>query len=172
MKLNRILEKQKSSILDKWFDMVIATYPVDTSRFLKNQKDPFANPVGSATVNGLESVFNELAGKMDSDTIESCLDPIIRIRTVQDFTPSKAVGFIFFLKQIVRDSLHRVNPEGGYENELLDLESKIDEIGLIGFDIYMKCKEKIYQIKANDERNRMYNVINRAGLLADVTQEG
>lgn len=152
--------------------MVVATYPSDTSRFLKSQKDPFANPVGSTTVNGLEAVFNELAGKMDSDTIESRLDPIIRIRAIQDFNPSKAVGFIFFLKKIIRDILGRENPEGGYEKALLEFESKIDEIGLIGFDIYMKCKEKIYAIKADEERNRMYSAISRAGLLADVSQEG
>jgi len=35
--------------------MVVDTYPADTSRFLKSQKDPFANPVGGATIQGLDA---------------------------------------------------------------------------------------------------------------------
>ena len=40
--------------------MVVDTYPADTSRFLKRQKDPFANPVGNTTLESLEAVVGEL----------------------------------------------------------------------------------------------------------------
>lgn len=169
MALNSYLMKNKSAIMEKWFDMVVETYPADTSTFLKNQKDPFANPVGSATLNGLGTLFDELAGDMDPKAVESGLDPIVRIRAIQDFNPSKAVGFIFFLKKIVRDQIDRTGDD--FSRSLSDFESRVDEIGLCGFDIFMKCREKIYKIKAGEQRNLMYSAIERAGLLAGVSGE-
>jgi len=37
----------------------------------------------------------------------------------------------------------------------------------MAFDIYMACKEKIYQISANDMRSQALKVFKRAGLIAD-----
>ena len=93
MRIENLLEQRKAAIVKKWFDRVIQTYPADTSKFLKNHKDPFANPVGQTVLRGLEALFDTLLKEPDTDTISSFLDPIIRIRAVQDFTPSKAVSF-------------------------------------------------------------------------------
>ncbi|WP_309446486.1 RsbRD N-terminal domain-containing protein [Desulfosporosinus nitroreducens] len=41
MKLKDLLEKKKSTILQRWFEAIMATYPADTSGFLKKQKDMF-----------------------------------------------------------------------------------------------------------------------------------
>jgi hypothetical protein len=45
--LETIIEQQKTTILKKWFDAAIQAYAPDTAKFLKNQKDPFGNPVGN-----------------------------------------------------------------------------------------------------------------------------
>ncbi|MCP4111527.1 MAG: hypothetical protein GY749_39380 [Desulfobacteraceae bacterium] len=164
MNLKEFLNKRKNAIIKKWFDMVVDTYPADTSRFLKSQKDPFSNPVGATTMNGLEALFDELLNSMNHEKIISSLDPIIRIRAVQDFSPSKAAGFTFFLKTIIREN---INKENHNYDELLSLESNIDEIGLIGFDIYMKCREKIFDIRANEHRNRFFSAFERAGLIKE-----
>ncbi len=37
----------------------------------------------------------------------------------------------------------------------------------MAFDIYMACKEKIYQISANDMRSQALKAFKRAGLIAD-----
>ncbi len=169
MNLKEFLNKRKKAIIKKWFDMVVDTYPADTSRFLKSQKDPFANPVGNTTVSGLEAVFDELLSTMNHEKIISFLDPIIRIRAVQDFSPSKAVGFTFFLKTIIRENINREKSEKHNYDELLSLESNIDELGLIGFDIYMKCREKIFDIRANEHRNRFFGAFERAGLIKEET---
>ncbi|MCP4347062.1 MAG: hypothetical protein GY795_16230 [Desulfobacterales bacterium] len=164
MNLKEFLNKRKNAIIKKWFEMVVDTYPADTSRFLKSQKDPFSNPVGATTMNGLEALFDELLNSMNHEKIISSLDPIIRIRAVQDFSPSKAAGFTFFLKTIIREN---INKENHNYDELLSLESNIDEIGLIGFDIYMKCREKIFDIRANEHRNRFFSAFERAGLIKE-----
>ena len=45
--LEKIIEQHKAAILKKWFDSAIQAYAPDTAKFLKNQKDPFGNPVGN-----------------------------------------------------------------------------------------------------------------------------
>ncbi|GAB6154969.1 hypothetical protein JCM17380_37200 [Desulfosporosinus burensis] len=41
-----LLKERKSAIAEKWFDAIIASYPMDNSGFIKNQRDWFANPIG------------------------------------------------------------------------------------------------------------------------------
>lgn len=170
MKLEELLLQKKQVIIEKWFDDVVNTYPSDTSKFLKSRKNPFSNPVGSTTQKGLTVLMDELLGEMNVDTINSFLDPIIRIRAIQDFTPSRAVSFVFSLKEIIRDQL-KDNDFNNYSIliELMQFNRKIDLIAKIGFDIYMKCREKIYHIKANEEKNRTFRAFERAGLIKEIS---
>ncbi len=167
MGLNKLLAKRKSTIVNQWFDMAVKTYPIDTSAFIKRQKDPFSNPVGSNTLCSLNGLFDELLGEMDYEQITSHLDHVIRIRAVQDLSPSQAVGFILLLKKIIRTSLEKELQDHKIVNDLFNFESKIDEVSLIAFEIYIKCREKIYDLKANAEKNRFYKVRARAGLIAE-----
>ncbi len=172
MHLKKLLQQKKGDFVNQWFELVIATYPAETARFLKNQTDQFANPVGSTTRKGLETIYSELYQEMNTERIVAALDPIIRIRSVQDFTPSKAVGFVFALKQILRNTLEKEIQAPGTERELRSLETNIDRVGLMAFDIYMRCREKIYEIKANETKNSTFNAFKRAGLLVEIPGEG
>ena len=168
MRPENILEQKKVSLLKQWFDLIIQTYPADTSKFLKTQKDPFNNPVGGTFSHGLEALFDALLKGMDEETITSFLDPLIRIRAVQGFSPSQAVYFIFALKPVIRETLQKVIREDPFLKEQFQFESKIDELGLLAFNIYMECREKIYQLKANELRNRTFSAFKRAGLVSEI----
>ncbi len=162
-----LLSRRKSAILDRWFDIVLETYPSDSSGFLKNGKRQFANPVGYTISHGLESILDELLQEREMDTqkISSVLDGIIRIRAVQDVTPAQALAFIFRLKKVLREELERgrIAPSG----EIEALESRIDAIALISFDLYMKCREKIYDLKANELRNMTFRLLQKANLVSE-----
>ncbi len=166
-KLTSICKSQKKAIVDSWFDLVIRSYPPDTSRFLKGQKDPFANPVGQTTRKGLEAVFDEVLSGMDREALTEFLDPIIRIRAVQDFTPSKATAFILDLKPILRQHLRKHLADTEAAAEMRQIERNIDALLLIGFDIYVTCREKIYQLKVSTERDKIYRAFARAGLIKE-----
>jgi hypothetical protein len=172
MSLKELLKKKETAIVAQWFDRVVNTYQLDTSRFLKSQKDAFANPVGNTLLQGLKAVFDETTDRMDNETVISFLDPIIRIRALQDFSASKAVGFVFFLKEIIREQTAKeTQGNAALQAEMLLFESKIDELALTAFDIYMQCREKVYEIKANEVRNRTFTAFHRAGLVADWEEE-
>ncbi len=107
---------------------------------------------------------------MDHKAIVSYLDPMIRIRAVQVmFSASQAVAFIFSLKEAVRSNLKkREIQDDQIINELIMFESKIDKVGLMAFDIFMKCREQVYELKANGERNRVFRAFQRAGLVSEI----
>lgn len=174
MGLETLVAERKSAVVKKWFEHVVDTYPPDTAKFLKQQKDPFANPVGSTTIESLRGVFEEmLKAQPDRDLLSALLDPVIRIRAVQAmFTPSQAVGFTFFLKQIVREELHTELKDLQKLRDLQDFEQKIDELALIAFNIYMQCAQTIFQLKANHEKSKVYRAFSRAGLVEDIPDDG
>jgi hypothetical protein len=161
------LGSQKEAIVGKWLARVMDTYPPETARFLRSQKDPFANPVGHATRQGLNTLVELLAAEPDETTARTALDPIIRIRAIQAFTPAQAVGFVFDLKTILRDIL---SPTASTGEEWMRLDGRVDRLALIAFDIYMQCREKIYELKANEMKNTTYKAFARAGLVKDPDQ--
>jgi hypothetical protein len=168
MRLNNLLAQRKTAIIKNWFTLTVETYPPDTASFLKKQKDPFANPVGRTISRGLEALFNELLKEMDYEIITSFLDPIIRIRAIQNFSPAQAVSFIFLLKKAIRENIKKEVSEEQLFSELLLFESKIDQLAMIAFNLYMQCKEKIYDLKANEMRNTTYKAFKRAGLVREM----
>jgi protoporphyrinogen oxidase len=165
--LAKIIVRKKATVVKKWFDLTAQTYAPDTAEFLKSKTDPFANPVGVSMLSSLDGLLDQLIHDMDPQRINSYLDPIIRIRAVQNFTPSQAVAFILYLKEALRMSLTKELRDIRNVTEFSELESKIDRLSLMAFDIYMQCREKIYQLSANEMKNRTFRAFERAGLVSE-----
>jgi hypothetical protein len=165
-----LLLQNRSAIVQKWFDRIVKTYPANSQKFIERQKDRFANPVGSIILQGIEALYGELLREMDSEKVTKYLDPMIRIQAVQGFSPSEALSFIPSLKKIVREELRREIQERRLFEELGEFESKIDRLTLLAFDNYMKCREKIYEIRVEELRKRSVKVmerIQRSGIKQD-----
>jgi hypothetical protein len=171
MGLKKLLEQNKTAIVNQWFERVVKTYAPDTAQFLKNQKDPFSNPLGNALSRGLAVLFDQLLVGPDAQTVEKYLDPIIRIRAVQNYSPSQATAFILILKNIIRDTLKNELKDSRIANQLLQFELQIDALSLAAFDMYMACKEKIYDLKTNFEKNKIYSAFERAGLINETPEQ-
>jgi len=143
-----ILKERKQTILDKWFQDVAESYPEETTQFLGRKGDPFGNPVGHALRQGLGGLLEGLLSDAQPDDLASHLDEIVRIRAVQEFSPSRAVTFIFSLKRIVRDACGDGLPQG-----LEDFDTAVDRLGLLAFDNYMACRERLFEIKVKELRD-------------------
>jgi hypothetical protein len=173
MSVHHLLAKKKAAIVDRWFHVVVETYPSETARFLKREKDPFANPVGSTISKGLEGLFEELIGENDRVRISSFLDQVIRIRAIQEFSPSEALGFVVSVKKVIREALADDLRAGRLSgDELLQFESRIDEMLLLSFDVFMSCREQVYQIRAHEIRNRTSKLLERANLAGGTPDQG
>ena len=156
-----LLWQNRSAIMQKWFDRIVRTYPVNSQKFIKDQKDRFANPVGSTILQGIEGLYVQLLGEMDAEKVTKYLDPVMRIQAVQDFSPSQALAFIPSLKGIVREGLRGMIPEMHLVAELSEFETRIDQLTLLAFDHYMKCREEIYAIRMQELRRRSVEVMER-----------
>lgn len=148
------------------------TYPSDTSNFLKKQKNCFANPVGYNISQGINGIFDELLNGVDSsEKFFPFLNDIIRIKAVQDFSPSQAISFIFLLKKVIREKLGSEVQKNRISEELLTFESKIDDLALLSFDIYMKCRERIYEIKVDEVRRMTFGLLHRANPICEIQDQ-
>lgn len=169
MKLEELLLQRATRILKRWMDLIFDTYPPDAQRFLRKQKDPFANPVGSTLSREIEAFYREFIGSGDSEKMAHALDALIRVRAVQDFSASGAVGILFLLKKIIREETVQALRENRIaQDELLALESRLDDAALAGFDVYMSCKEQVYQIRAREAKSQVSGLLRRAGLISEI----
>jgi len=175
MNLEKILKPKKKDILKKWFEATINTYPEETARIFNKSNNKFDNPVGVATYESLESVIDLLfknlkqdsEKKLDEELIEQALDSVIRIRAIQSFSASDAVGFVFDLKDIVRKTAGKNTEEINNSN----FDRKIDQIALAAFNRFLKCRETIFLLKATEAKKRTYSAFERAGLVEELTEK-
>jgi len=154
MELKALLKQKRKAILDRWVDKILKTYPEDAARFMKQNPNRFSNPVGRTYIAESETLFDALIGESDFQTVAAALEQINKIRAVQDFSASRAVAYIFFLKTAIREELDDRLTEARLIGDLLSLESKIDGMALMAFDSYMQCREKLFEIKCKDIRRR------------------
>jgi hypothetical protein len=150
MTLKELLTTNKSKILQRWLDLVLDTYPPETARFLKDEKDRFANPVAFTVKCNLELLLDDLLNNSDEKSTLLHIEEIIKIRAVQDFSPSQAVSFVWLLKEAILDELKVQIKTKEMCFELMKLESEIDKLSGAAFNVYSACKDLIYQIQIKE----------------------
>ncbi|MEJ5364347.1 MAG: RsbRD N-terminal domain-containing protein [Desulfosoma sp.] len=165
MSLTEYLQRNQKPILKEWFQAVVETYPEETAKFLKKEKDPFANPVGSSILEGIQGIYAQILGGLASDDVMPFLDRIVRVRAVQDFTPAQAVSFMFSLKDVVRSQMEKDGLLSRYAADLAGFDRTVDRAALMAFNIYMECREKIYQLRVDEIKNRTGRLLERANAI-------
>jgi hypothetical protein len=154
--LDREIVEHRDEILERWIDEVFRGYPEETAKFLRSNTDRFANPVGAGLREGLAELLDGVIAGVQTEELEAALDRVIRVRAVQEFEPSIAVGFVFDL----RDLLRHFAGEGAVES--LDvLDRRIEDLGMRAFDVYMRCREQMWQIRAREIRNQSVGIMER-----------
>jgi len=161
------LSAKSPAILEKWLDILLGSYSPDTVRFLKMEKDPFSNPVAHQLNRGLTDILAVLVEDLGVEEANAALDEVIRVLALQDAPPSRALAFIFTLKQVIREVLAEELEDLALAPELLELESRIDGLALLGFDGYTKRREKLCDLKVNEVKARVSGLLRRAGIEID-----
>jgi len=168
MGLENFLIERKGSILPLWRDSLFDVYPPGSHGFLKDKKGRFTNPVGYTLSTELERLFGEIVKEDLTSEARSSLESILKIRAVQDLKPSEALQFILDLKGIVR---REVNTKGSSQissEDLRGFELKIDKICLEAFDIYNRCKQKIYELRVKEVKRQVSRLMERANLICEI----
>jgi len=161
MRFDNLLKQRESTIRERWLNLTLDTYPADSFAFLKNQKNQFLNPVGNTISRELGVLYRSLVNEVDPKAVTTSLDSILRIRSVQGFSPSQAVSFILLLKSVVREELEGELQTREQFTDLQQFELRIDQLAMQGFDVYSKCREGVFQVRLNELRRRANTIVGR-----------
>jgi hypothetical protein len=169
--LEKLTESMHSKIASMWFDAVLASYPNDKNKFLAKKDDLFMNPVGVNIRESIKELLKEILNRNpDYDKVKEYVEPVMRIAAVQEFGPGKACAFIFTMKEILRREF-----KGNLDNfyaELDEFSKKLDMTALIGFEIYMECREKIFELKARHVKERTLNILKAKDVFVEIEEVG
>jgi hypothetical protein len=170
MALTTVSAAARDRFLAEWLACTLGTYPEQTARVLREERDPFRNPIGHTLATSLAGLTAELFGGFDRARVTAWLDAVIRLRAVQDFSPADAVGFVALARRAADGVVETGGP--GVEPGALDaLGTRIDDMVLIAADLLDRCREEIHAIGARAARRRVF-VLERAQARAEARAAG
>ncbi|HKJ64456.1 MAG TPA: RsbRD N-terminal domain-containing protein [Desulfopila sp.] len=151
MDLAEAFRNYRKKIVGQWVDYTLSTYASD--KFFRKEKDAFANPIGGVTRESLDALFVLLAKNAQPESFVAPIEKLMSIRAVQEFAPSQAVSPLHAVKHITRDILAADKERSHLVAELYDFEFAVDMAVLAAFDIYMKCRERLYSVRMEEMRS-------------------
>jgi hypothetical protein len=149
-------QEDRMEVLARWFDRIVDHYPAETASFLRGRSDPFANPVGAGLRDELAPILDAMLDGRDPHEVEAAIDRIVRVRALQEMSPSRAVGFIVELKEVYDEVVDSATNEA---KAIFD--TRVDGMLLAAFDVYSRCREQVYDIRVKEIRNRSLKVMER-----------
>lgn len=155
------LEDRKRAIVDRWAELALRVYPPESSRIMLRETDRFRNPVGRITRESLDALYDGLVSASPAGELTPHLDGIVRIRAVQDLSPSAAVEFLFLLKRAVREELGGEAGSRRAAPDLSALDSSIDRLALAAFDLFVQCREKICELRVDEVKRNASALLER-----------
>jgi hypothetical protein len=161
MALAELLSQRKTTVSRKWRDRIADSYPAKTAAIFKRERDPFANPVGQTILTATEEIVDVLIARASFAELSSPLEKLVRIRSIQDFSPSQAVSFVFELRDVVRKELAEALDEEPVRSEFEQFEEQIEKLALLAFDIYVACREQYFEVRISELKRSIASVMKR-----------
>jgi hypothetical protein len=158
--LRDVLLPHRAAALDRWRAFILDSYPEEAARFFRREKDRFKNPVGQSIHQATETLVDGVLLERHGDGVPEALEALVRIRAVQDFSPSEAVAFVFLLKRAVREVLETTG-EGPPASALADLDARVDALALSAFETYTRCREELFEIRLRASQRRVAVMLER-----------
>ena len=153
------LHQKRRDLIQKWTADAVAVFPADAAKFLKSVKDPFANPAGTTIATEIAFLFDALLAGLSPGEISPRLDRIIQLSSVQDIAPSRAVSFVFKLKEILRKELGELLRDPRILEQYLEFDARIDRLALCAFDSHAGLQQRLADIRVREVRNQVATLL-------------
>ncbi|UCC78628.1 MAG: RsbRD N-terminal domain-containing protein [Candidatus Zixiibacteriota bacterium] len=157
-----ILRQRRDIILKKWIDTALDQYFSGNLKI--NDNDRFGNPVAYSISGGFETILDEIVAETHTARLDDALEEIVKIKSLEVEKPSMAVDFLLRLKTLIQNELADSAQNGISTGEMEKLNNDIDNLILSAFDIFMKCREKLYEIRSKEFIKRSYKLLERANI--------
>lgn len=157
MRLREFLRGNKGDVEDAWVEAVLSSYSPDAATIFKRESDRFANPVGHSARHTLTAIYSRLfdhdTPRLERDELRPILEDFVKIRAVQDFTPARAVEFVYLLKEVARRAVARQRQLEVAAADWQEFHDALDTLALQVFDLYMACRERLYQARLHEYKS-------------------
>ncbi len=161
MTLQTLLAERHGALCRRWLDAVLAEYGEQTAVRWRRQ-DPFGNPVGHTLATGLPQLLEAVvAGGETPAGAATALEAILRIRSVQDLAPSRAVGFVYRLRDAIRQELAGELAGGTLSAELAAVDERIERLAWLAFDTYVRLREQIFRLRQEELKRSVASLLRR-----------
>lgn len=155
MKAADILRAHKKEVADAWTEAVFATYPLETVGFLRTKSDPFTNPAAHMTREAAGALYDAATGEeVEPDSVKRSVERFVKLRAVQKFAPSQSMGVFYVMKPILREKVLPEMRDKGLLDAYLEVESRLDTLALLAFDIYMAARETVAESRIREIRSQ------------------
>jgi hypothetical protein len=162
MALSEFLVERQDALCGRWLEAILGEYGEETAARWRRQRDPFANPIGHALATGLPVLLQAVTGDGESAAgAVSALETIVRIRSVQDLAPSRAVGFVFLLRDAIRDELAAELAGGAHAEDLAAVDGRIERLALLAFDSYVRFREQVFRVRQDELKRSVGSLLRR-----------
>jgi len=156
-----LLTAKREEILKRWLDRVLEVYPPDTQSFFRQDKSPYSNPIGFTLRKGMEGIIDQILRPLSIEEARAILEPVMKVRAVENLPPSRGVDFILPLREIVSEIAREEKRKDLLGRDLLDLNSRISRLALLGMNLYSECREKVNQLRIKESEKRAAEVQGR-----------
>ena len=167
MRLAQLIKDSKAAVVERWYELVLSSYPQETVTLWKKQRSEFANPVGATFLGALDELLEAVLAWQDAGAVSAALERIVKIRAVQDMPPSRALSFIPGFKKLLREQFAESIASEGLVQELAMFDARMDNATLIGFDIYTKSREQLFEMRINEFKSAHHMAFRKAGIICE-----
>jgi hypothetical protein len=164
MMMKSFIKINRNEILRRWREHVMSSYSSQGAAFMERERDRFANPVGASINDVTSHMLESLIEETDQSVYQEPLESFIKIRAVQEYTASQAVGFVFMLKNAIKETPGFEATFKEASEEQFTVLNRIDRMALDAFDCYAACREKLCDIAMNEFKRRNHKIMERLGL--------
>jgi hypothetical protein len=154
MTLKDLFAAKRAIILQRWFDRVLEAYPPDTQRFFKEDKSPYSNPIGFTLRKAMEGIIDQILRPSSAEEARAILEPVMKVRAVENLPPSQAGEFILPLRGVISEIVGEEKRKEVLGREWLDLNLRINQLALLGMNLYPECREKVNQLRIKEWKKR------------------
>ena len=160
--IRSFVQTHREALLKQWLNQSLEMYPEQSRALMQQNLDTFSNPIPGVLAQGLDLLLGDLCGE-EGACPEKALTELGRLLGVQEMPPSECLGFLFALKPLLTKMASRKGWKEGFKTEeLIEFGLWIEQRTLGLFDQYMEHRERIYQLKGDEVKQRNYMLLRRA----------
>ena len=160
MTLQALLIERRAPLCRRWLEAILRDYGDLTAARWLRQRDQFANPVGHTLAAALPVLLEAVAGDGEPAAgALSALEAVVRIRSVQNLAPSRAVGFVQRLRDAIREELAPELAGGAFAADLAAVEARIERLTSFAIDTYVGLREQVFRLRQQELKRGVASIL-------------